>query len=1277
MKIMHMGDLHLGAFPGPEMDGENARFKDLQAGLDTLVQQARQRRPDLIIVAGDLFHQAKVWSDRGLREQAVMVRYLRSLMDVASVFVLRGTPNHDSYEQFRTLETTFAGEDRIVFAMDNGLFDMSVGGRKVYLAALPGFYRGLFAGCEPGEDESDGVYYTEKVNEAILQLDALCPKDGSPRLLVGHYTVEGSQTESGQMTFFSNTEPVVRLSTLSRTSFDLLCFGHIHKPQQLKARVPGFYCGSMARLNFNDEGQVRGFYEHDWQGNGQVTSQFVELPCREFMTIDLNDDQIGKIIEGTFQMGSVGDVTGKIVRVRYSCTDAHNKALSTAWIERKLYEADAFWVQEISPVSIQMTAGPVLQDAGTHTPVENLETYLAVKQVDDVTTQRLAALAAPLVQAAQAEKTVRHKTGLFEPVEIKVHNYRNYADASFDYSSVQFCTINGENGTGKSSLFMDAVVDALYEIPREGDLAGWIRNDPAVKSGQIRFTFRLGNEMFRVTRFRRKTGAPSLKLEQEMNGQWTDISKDRVRDTQELIEEILGMDALTFKSCVFIMQDQYGLFLSADPTERMNILGTLLGLGVYDVLEDAAAEQLTQINRQIRELTARKDQLEKGLPDSEKLYGELNAVTVHLSRLEQERQGYQDALKTLQGQINAALSAKDRVTNLNRQQQETQYQKGQWEKQRSELLVLIDQLREKQRHTAEIQAGKARYDDLVQQEKSLLVACTQRKAVAGQVQTAKDQVVSCERMMADQQRSLTSLIQSRDQLNRELEQAASLEQAWTRDRDLEQQLQALYLTDEKNREYMTQAGKLKEDLSRQEADFQGRSKELMSQLQSYRQQAALLENSGCVDPVRASCQFLQAAQKAKQMIPGLEARVRELDQSWSQTKADLEAQIKAVEAQIDTSVAGRIQGIRSQRDGLRSQVDAYAALGQKRGQLDQIMAQIVQAQEQLKQREADTQKAAGLLTSLEQQLHQFNGVEETYRLVCDQIGKEKHWLDEWNELPTVAQTIGSSQERVNELDRMIGQLDVTLQDRQQEILKEQAAVRGLLALQTEANEKTKAVNTLSTQIRQDAEQKGRLTREVDLYLKTVQEIDEFRRELNTQAQLAADYKELKQAFSTDGIRHQIIQTVLPQFEAAASAILSQMSGGQMRIEFVTTYVQKSNKGKEIPTLDIIIDDIATGRLPYKSRSGGERVKAALSVILALAEIKSSSAGVQLGFLGIDEPPYLDAQGAQAYCDALEAIQRRYPDLKVMAITHDPAMKGRFPQSVDVVKTPQGSKVVRS
>ena len=128
----------------------------------------------------------------------------------------------------------------------------------------------------------------------------------------------------------------------------------------------------------------------------------------------------------------------------------------------------------------------------------------------------------------------------------------------------------------------------------------------------------------------------------------------------------------------------------------------------------------------------------------------------------------------------------------------------------------------------------------------------------------------------------------------------------------------------------------------------------------------------------------------------------------------------------------------------------------------------------------------------------------------------------------------------------------------------------------------------------------------------------------------------------------------------------------MALDFVTERTLKSDAGKERATLDIDIEEYGKGRLPYKSKSGGEKVKASLAAALALAEVKSSSVGVQSGMLFIDEPPFLDGEGMQAYVDALEAIQKRYGDMKIMAITHDPTMKARFPPSVDVVKTDTGS-----
>ena len=43
IRILHTGDLHIGNFPGPEKNGENARYLDICKCLDALVEGAREQ----------------------------------------------------------------------------------------------------------------------------------------------------------------------------------------------------------------------------------------------------------------------------------------------------------------------------------------------------------------------------------------------------------------------------------------------------------------------------------------------------------------------------------------------------------------------------------------------------------------------------------------------------------------------------------------------------------------------------------------------------------------------------------------------------------------------------------------------------------------------------------------------------------------------------------------------------------------------------------------------------------------------------------------------------------------------------------------------------------------------------------------------------------------------------------------------------------------------------------------------------------------------------------
>lgn len=227
------------------------------------------------------------------------------------------------------------------------------------------------------------------------------------------------------------------------------------------------------QLTFNDEGQERGFWIHESREDGGWDSTFHQTPYREFVTFRFTDTDITAIDLGNLDDVAFnwwrynGGVQNRIVRILYPCSYENSKALNTALLEKALYEDGAFYVTGILPEKVEEAADR--KDlSNTTAPEENLRQYLADKQYTEEQIQELVLKARPVIAQAEASMSLSAGTGTFEPVEIEVRNYRNYVEEHFNFEDISFCTINGQNGAGKSSLFMDAIIDCLYEEPRKG-----------------------------------------------------------------------------------------------------------------------------------------------------------------------------------------------------------------------------------------------------------------------------------------------------------------------------------------------------------------------------------------------------------------------------------------------------------------------------------------------------------------------------------------------------------------------------------------------------------------------------------------------------------------------------------------------------------------------------------------------------------------------------------------------------------------------------------------
>lgn len=660
LKVLHTGDWHIGSFPGPEVGGQNARFQDICRCLDFQAMYAEEHRPDLIVVSGDIFHQARVWSDRGLRESRTAIDHIRRLSNVAPTVVLRGTPNHDSEEQFEMLTTAFYGDDSVSVVTEPEVLHIhTYHGQRVDVACIPGFDRGVHRAAHPGlSREEETQVFTDELAKVVLGLKAQC-EPGVTSILSTHFTVPGCNMESGQTALFAQFEPVIYPATLKAADFDLVALGHIHRPQQLpEAGRAVFYCGSITGLNFNDENQPRGFYIHDIDDDGEAWSEYVETPYREFETIRLGEDDVHAMLSA--ERVVVPDrLKGKIVRVLYTCSDETNKAFNKAVLEKRLYDGGVFYVSEITPEEITTS---VNRDElhGDNSPEQNLAEYLTEKEKSPEDAQRIIELARPIISEAMEKGRLETPTGVFMPVEIEVKNYRNYRDELFSYDGISFATINGENGAGKSSLFMDAMLDALFEEPREGDLTGWICNDPDARSGSIKFTFYLGDKLYRVTRTRTKSGKATLNLSEYVDESWQNRSAEKYRDTQTIIENTIGMDSLTLKATGLIMQDQYGLFLQADKADRMAILGNILGLGIYDRMESMAANRAADANRELRRIADLQEETGRAMPDKATVEATMNKTAIEKASAVADRAIHTKAMSEAQTKLDIAKQAQKR-----------------------------------------------------------------------------------------------------------------------------------------------------------------------------------------------------------------------------------------------------------------------------------------------------------------------------------------------------------------------------------------------------------------------------------------------------------------------------------------------------------------------------------------------------------------------------------------------------------------------------------------
>lgn len=1275
MKILQTADWHIGKFKGPTEDGINLRSLDTINCLKYMVSIAKDERPDLVCISGDIFHQEQVGPERYSDEMLAAVDIIEGLSECSKfVVVMRGTPNHDGKNQFRVLTKMLEKNKKVAVITTPQVISTSIAD----IACIPGFDKQEFRARFPGlSSEEENTTWTRYISDMVMGLRAQCsPEREKPSILMAHYTVPGCNMESGQTSFFSNFEPVIPREALQTADYSATLLGHIHRPQIIDGLDNVFYSGAINAMNFNDEGQSRGFWVHEFERGRLKSGHRYETPYRKFHTITWSQEDVEKYLlsgkEFLYAEGYPFIVSGKIVRIKYSCTIEQKKALNIPVLQSDLYEMGAFYVADIEAESMVDVANRGLLSEESD-PLLNLKKWLSEKCVKDA--DKVAELAEPIIATAMKSEATSENHGVLRPVSISVKNYRNYKEESFDFSDVSFCSINGVNGAGKSSLFMDAIADCLYEETREGDNKAWIRGTEDARSGSIEFVFDIGDKRFRVVRTRTKSGRATLNISQKDGEEWLNLSAERIRDTQDEIEKILGMDSMTFRSCALIMQDQYGLFLQAKKEDRMTILGNLLGLSVYGLMEQEAKKLLSDTRRS---LMAKKEAVkvktefieEKGDPDSE--LGELEKEAGELAQI---RKMTDQDIEVCKEQISAYKEAQAKSDELLRATDVA----------KKELLSIQSEKEtaEKEMETCDVFLKNA---DMIM---SKAEECEAAEETVKRLAPDVTEYEACRRTLEEKDSQIQryeNIINTTRIQNKAIEE--QLAEIGTADEDLisqklsELEEKRMELTEmrrkkDKCAELSAKSANIHAEAVQKISEFSAQLHVAESRLEECKKQRDFIADSRCPDIEHATCRFLESAKEDAGKIDDLEDKVADLKGSIQGVKeADARyvdfwnGEIEAVgySAEKENKLVSEIQSLsiyQKKKSELEEKKALRARLEGEKASNDKTIGSCIENVSTVKLESERITESVLKLTETVEKYQEAKRLAEELRIFSDQKNNIPVYTERKKHVEEKLKDLGEQEEKKNAEWMRLSAEYIQLRDRLAGIPSgKEERLSELERKRADLEEKASSMQV----------KKGVLIQRIEDTKKIREEIGQLKSDITRDAEAAARYEVLKQAFSQDGVPHQIVRNIIPHITDTANNILGQMTGGTMGVEFVMERTVKGKDGDKA-TLDVLIDEYGKTTLPYASKSGGEKVKASLAVILALSEIKATAAGIQLGMLFIDEPPFLDDDGAQAYVDSLETIRSRYPDVKIMAITHDDAMKARFSQSITVIKTDEGSKVI--